>query len=253
MRAGGAMATAAIEFHCAATANNFKIAIALEELGLPYRLVRYDMLSGQHLTPEFRRISPNSKVPAIVDPEPAFGGGPFAVFESGAILLYLAEKTGKLLPLDPRRRAVALQWLVWQVAGLGPMHGQAHHFHRFAPADQAYGRERYTREARRLMQVLQNRLAEGDWLTGEFCIADIACYPQVLRTALIGFGLDDYPVVRDWAARIGERPAVRRAAAALMDEERPYYKDRRADLAPEQWSALFGDRFHAAAKDGGGT
>jgi GST-like protein len=237
-----------IDLHYVSTSNNLKIAIMLEETGLPYRLVKYDMFAGTHLTPEFRRISPNNKLPAIVDYAPAGGGEPLAVFESGAILIYLAEKSGMFLPADFRRRVLAHQWLIWQVAGLGPMHGQAHHFVRYAPEGQAYGVERYTREARRLLHVLDYRLAEAEYLAEEYGIADMACYPWTTGTRLIGIDLAEFPVVAAWAERVRARPAVQRASAAIMDENRASYTQTRAQLTPEQWSSMFGDRMHAAAR-----
>ena len=128
-----------IEFHYAPTANNLKIAIMLEETKTPYKLVKHDLLTGTHLSPEYRTINPNSKLPGIVDHAPGDGGAPLPVFESGAILIYLAEKTVALMPKNLRRRVLALEWLIWQVAGLGPLHGQAHHFHRIAPEGETYG------------------------------------------------------------------------------------------------------------------
>jgi len=162
-----------IDFHYVPTGNNLKIAIMLHETGLPYRLVKYDMLKGSHLTRDFRRVNPNNKLPAIVDTEPTDGEAPLPIFESGAILQYLAEKTGQLVPKDYRTRWLAIQWLTWQVAGLGPMLGQATHFQRYAPEGQTYGVERYTREARRLMDVLEYRLREAEYLAGEYSIADM--------------------------------------------------------------------------------
>lgn len=236
-----------IDLHYAATGNNLKVVIMLEEVGVPYRLVKYDMFAGTHLTPEFRRINPNAKLPAIVDHAPADGGAALPVFESGAILLYLAEKTGRFLPMDPRGRTVAQQWLIWQMAGLGPMHGQAHHFVRYAPEGQDYGVERYTREARRQLNVLEYRLEEADYLAGDYGIADMAAYPWTTGTHLIGIDLADFPRIRDWGERIAARPAVVRAKAAILDENRASYTQTRAKLTPEQWSNMFGDRMHATA------
>jgi hypothetical protein len=136
-----------IDLHSNRTPNSYKPTIMLEEVGLPYRVIHYDVMKGEHFTPEYRAINPNNKLPAITDHEPVDGGGPFSVFETGAILIYLAEKTGQLLSTDFRKRSTTLQWLVWQVAGLGPMHGQAHHFVRYAPESERYGVERYTKEA----------------------------------------------------------------------------------------------------------
>ena len=237
-----------IDLHCVATGNNLKIAILLEETGLPYRLVRYEMFAGTHLEPAFRRINPNCKLPAIVDHAPADGGAPFSVFESGAILTYLAETSGRFMPDDPRGRSLCQQWLAWQIAGLGPMHGQAHHFVRYAPEGQTYGIERYRREAERLLHVMEYRLSEAPYLAGDYSIADIACFPWIGGLGLIGLSLDDLPAVADWQDRIAARPAVTAARAALMDENRGLYTRVRAELTPEQWSAMFGDRMHAASR-----
>ncbi|MBB4632749.1 hypothetical protein GGQ98_002376 [Sphingosinicella soli] len=143
-----------IDVHFTPTPNGHKVSIMLEEIDLPHRLIGYDMLGGEHLQPAFRAINPNGRLPAIVDHDPADGGPPLPVFESGAILLYLAEKTGRFMPADPRGRSLAQQWLVWQMAGLGPMHGQAHHFIRYAPAAIDYAIERYRKEALRLLAVI---------------------------------------------------------------------------------------------------
>jgi len=237
-----------IDSHYVSTGNNLKVAIMLEETGLPYRLVKYEMFAGTHLTAEFRKINPNNKLPAIVDNEPEDGDGPVPVFESGAILLYLSQKSGMLMPRDFRRKVLAQEWLIWQVAGLGPMHGQAHHFVRYAPEGQAYGIERYTKEARRLLNVLEYRLEQVEYLAEEYSIADIACYPWMGGTSLIGIDLIDFPAISAWLDRIKSRPAVKAATSAIMDENRASYTQLRAKLTPEQWSSMFGDRMHAASK-----
>jgi GST-like protein len=170
------------------------------------------------------------------------------VFETGAILIYLAEKSGKLLPTDFRRRSLALQWLVWQMAGLGPMHGQAHHFIRYAPEGQVYGIERYSKEARRLLDVLEYRLNEAEYLAEEYSIADIACWPWVRATRMIDIDIADYPAVQRWWLRINERPAIL-AGTGSKDLATPAsYGQKRAKLTPEQWSNLFGERMLAASK-----
>lgn len=237
-----------IDFHYVSTGNNLKVAIMLEETGLPYRLIKHEMFAGTHLTGEFRKINPNNKLPAIIDHEPEDGGEPIPVFESGAILLYLAGKSGMLLPASFRRKTLAQQWLVWQVAGLGPMHGQAHHFVRYAPEGQVYGVERYTREARRLLNVLEYRLEQAEYLAEEYSIADIACYPWLGGTRLIGIDLADFPAIFAWMERIKSRPAVQAATTVIMDENRASYTQTRAKLTPEQWSSMFGDRMHAASR-----
>lgn len=239
-----------IELHYVATANGLKVAIALLELGLPYRVIGYDLFGGEHLTPEYRRINPNNKLPAIVDLAPADGGAPLPVFESGAILLYLAEKTGRFLPADPRGRAVAQQWLFWQMAGLGPMHGQAHHFLRYAPAGQDYPVLRYSNEARRLLNVLDYRLCEARYLAGEeYSIADMAAWPWVGGAALIGIAIEDFPAVHRWHQEIAARPAVIAALAGKETGVPPEYMQARAELTDEQWSNTFGEKMLAAARN----
>lgn len=239
-----------IELHYVATANGLKVAIALLELGLSYRVINYDLFGGEHLTPEFRRINPNNKLPAIVDLAPADGGEPLAVFESGAILHYLAEKTGRFLPADPRARAAAQQWLFWQMAGLGPMHGQAHHFLRYAPAGQDYPVARYSNEARRLLNVLDYRLSAVPYLAGdEYSIADMAAWPWVGGAVLIGIDIAELPAVQRWHQDVGTRPAVMAALASKETGVPPEYMQARAQLTEEQWSNTFGDRMLAAARN----
>jgi len=235
-----------IDLHFVGTSNGRKVAIMLEEVGLDYRVIEYPLYAGHHLTPAFGRLNPNHKLPVIVDHAPADGGEPLSVFETGAILQYLAEKSGQLLPSDFRRRVMALQWLTWQVAGLGPMHGQAHHFVRYAPEGQAYGVERYSREARRLMNVLERRLGEADYLAEDYSIADIACWPWVQGAALIGIEPAEFEAISRWSARIALRAAVI-AAARVGDSSLPAsYRGRRMSLSAEEWSNLFGDRLHGA-------
>jgi GST-like protein len=238
-----------IDLHCVPTGNNLKIAIALEELGLPYRLVPHDMFAGTHQTLAFRSINPNAKLPAIVDHAPVDAGVPLAVFESGAILLYLAEKSGRLMPLDWRRRQTAQQWLVWQVAGLGPMLGQANHFVRYAPDGQDYAVQRYLREVQRLLAVLDRQLRDRAFIADEYTIADIACFPWAAGTHTIGVASADFPAMVAWIERIEQRPAVVAAKAALMgNADRAKYLQVRARLTPQEWSTLFGEQLLAAAR-----
>jgi GST-like protein len=199
-----------IDLYTWPTPNGHKAAIMLEETGLDYRVHPIDIANDEQFTPDYEAINPNGKIPTIVDQDGP-GGGPFAVFESGAILIYLAEKTGKFLSAEPRRRSQAIQWLMFQVGGLGPMLGQAQHFRRFAPKPLAYAIERYSKEAARLYAVLDKRLGGDEFLAaGDYSIADIAAYPWVARHEWQGVSLADHPNVRRWFATVGERPAVRR-------------------------------------------
>lgn len=237
-----------IDLHYVATANGMKVAIALQEMGIDYRVINYDLFAGAHLNTQFKQINPNNKLPAIVDHDPAFGGAPFPVFESGAILLYLAEKTGKFLPADPRNRSIALQWLFWQMAGLGPMHGQAHHFLRYAPERLDYPSKRYANEALRLLKVLDFRLEQAPYLAGEdYSIADMAAWPWVGGAALIDIDIADLPALSRWAAQVGERPAVQAAVEGKKTAVPPEYMQKHAVLTPEQWSNMFGDNLLAAS------
>ena len=239
-----------IELHYSATPNGQKIALALLELGLPYRVVAYDIFEGDHLTPAFGRINPNHKLPAIVDLDPADGGGPFAVFESGAILQYLAEKTGRLLPTDLRRRSLAIQWLTWQMAGLGPMGGQASHFLRYAPPGNDYAVARYTKETQRLLTVLENRLSEVDYLAEEYSIADIACWPGRYVGARMGLSKGEFPATERWVERIAERPAALVAIEAPEFKAPAKYLGMKQALTPAEWSNMFGERMLGAVRRG---
>ncbi len=192
------------------TPNGWKISIALEELGLEYEVKPVDIAKGQQFAPEFLAISPNNKIPAIVDHAPADGGQPLSVFESGAILLYLAEKTGRLLPATARGRAEVLEWLFWQVGGLGPMLGQNHHFRIYSPQKIPYAIERYTNEAHRLYTVLDHRLEGREHICGAYTIADIACWPWIVPHERQGMSLAEFPNLERWFAAVAERPAVQR-------------------------------------------
>ncbi len=199
------------------TPNGRKITIMLEEVGLPYRIVPVDIGRGAQFEPEFLAISPNNRMPAIVDDEPLGGGAPISIFESGAILLYLGEKTGQLLPKDPRGKYEVTQWLMWQMGGLGPMCGQAHHFREYAPEKIPYAIDRYTNEVNRLYGVLDRRLSDREYLAGEYSIADIAAWPWVVPAKVQGQNLDDFPHVKRWFAAITARPAVERGRAVGRD------------------------------------
>jgi GST-like protein len=200
-----------IDLYYWTTPNGHKITMFLEETGLAYRIVPVDIGSGAQFEPAFLAISPNNRIPAIVDHAPADGGAPLSVFESGAILLYLAEKSGRLLPQQLRGRVEVMQWLFWQMAGLGPMAGQNHHFSRYAPEKIAYAIERYVRETRRLYGVLDRRLADRPCIAGEYSIADIAAYPWIVPHERQGQKLEDFPHLRRWFDTIRERPATVRA------------------------------------------
>lgn len=201
-----------IDLYFAPTPNGHKVTLFLEETGLEYRLIPVDISKGDQFRADFLIISPNNKIPAIVDHLPADGGAPLSVFESGAILLYLAEKTGQLLSGELRERHVTLQWLFWQVAGLGPMLGQNHHFNHFAPQPVPYAIERYQVETQRLYTVLNKRLEGVPWLAGEhYSIADIAAWPWINSHQRQRVDLEDYPAVFNWYERIRNRPATEQA------------------------------------------
>jgi GSH-dependent disulfide-bond oxidoreductase len=197
-----------IDLYTWGTPNGRKVSVMLEETGLPYRVHPVDITKNEQFRPEFVALNPNSKIPAIVDDEGP--GGSISLFESGAILIYLAEKTGLLLASDPRRRAETLVWLMFQMGGVGPMFGQAHHFLRAAPEPVPYGIERYTKETRRLYGVLDKRLGEVAYLAGDYSIADIATYPWVARHEWHKVALADFPNVARWYEGISTRPAVAR-------------------------------------------
>ncbi|MHB2209825.1 glutathione S-transferase family protein [Methylobacterium sp. CM6257] len=198
-----------IELYAWNTPNGRKISVALEELALPYRVRTVDITKGEQLEPTFLAISPNNRIPAIVDPDGP-DGRPISVFESGAILLYLAEKTGRFLPEDRRLRVAALEWLMWQMGGFGPMPGQVHHFLTVDEANRAYGLERYLKETRRLYGVLDRRLAQVEFVAGPISVADFAILGWVWRHERHQISLDAYPHVQRWYQILMSRPAVKR-------------------------------------------
>lgn len=216
------------------TPNGYKSLIALEELGLPCRLAPVDIFRGEQHAPAFLALSPNGRIPALVDDAPPDGEGPLTLFESGAILGYLAERAGRLMPTGARGRHQAAQWLFWQVGGLGPMMGQAAHFITYAPEDVPYAKARYQREVRRLFGVLERRLADRPYLLGDYSIADIASYPWLRIHDAVSVRLDDFPRLAAWAQAIGARPAVRRA----YELGEPMKASRTFDAAAN--TALFG-------------
>ena len=194
------------------TPNGHKITMFLEETGMDYRLVPVDIGKGEQFRPEFLAISPNNRMPAIVDHQPAAGQGTQSIFESGAILLYLAEKGGKLLPSDAPGRVSVLQWLFWQAGGLGPMAGQNHHFCRYAPEKLPYAIERYVKETNRLYGVLERRLAKSPYVAGaDYSIADIAIYPWIVPWEMQQQNLEDFPALKRWFEAIASRPSTLRA------------------------------------------
>lgn len=233
-----------IDLYYWTTPNGHKITIFLEESGLPYRITPVNIGKGEQFLPYFLAIAPNNRIPAIVDVDPVDGGPPLAVFESGAILQYLAEKTGKFLSADPRERSEAVQWTFWQMGGLGPMAGQNNHFRYAAPEQIPYAIERYTRETNRLFGVLDKRLADRPFLAGEnYSIADIASYPWIVPWQRLGQSLDDFPNLRRWFEAIALRPATQRAYD-LVAEVNP---DSGAPLSDEARRILFGQTADSVA------
>ncbi|MEE8729432.1 MAG: GSH-dependent disulfide bond oxidoreductase [Rahnella inusitata] len=209
-----------IDLYYAPTPNGHKITLFLEEAGLPYRLHRIDISAGDQFKPEFLAISPNNKIPAIVDSLPVDNGAPIGVFESGTILQYLAEKTGKFLSKELRERTTTLEWLTWQVAGLGPMLGQNHHFTHYAPQPVPYAIERFQQETKRLYGVLNTQLTKNAYIAGDtYSIADIATYPWIVAHERQRIDLAEYPAVRNWFERVKARPATQKAYA-LADTTR---------------------------------
>ena len=226
-----------IELHYWPTPNGHKVTLFLEETGLPYRIVPVNIGKGEQFQPDFLRIAPNNRMPAIIDHEPADGGAPIPLFESGAILLYLAEKTGEFLPGDIRGRADALQWLFWQMGGLGPMAGQNHHFKQYAPERIPYAVDRYVNETNRLYGVLDRRLADRAFVAGEaYTIADMAAYPWIVPWEKQGQSLDDHPHLKRWFETIRERPATK-AAYAKAKEVNP---DDGKPMSDEAKKVMFG-------------
>src|SRR3954467_11235359 len=200
-----------IDLHYWTTPNGHKITIFLEETGLPYRITPVNIGKGEQFKPEFLAISPNNRIPAIIDEDPKDGGAPISVFESGAILIYLADKTGRFIPSETRGRVELLQWLFWQMGGLGPMAGQNHHFGTYAPEKIPYAIDRYRNETNRLYGVLNKRLADRPFIAGDYSIADMASYPWIVPHERQGQKLEDFPNVKRWFEAIRARPAVVRA------------------------------------------
>ncbi len=222
------------------TPNGHKVHIALEELGLPYTVVPVNIGAGEQFRPEFLAITPNHRIPAIVDPDGP-GGQRISLFESGAILIYLAEKAGRLIPSAPAARLACLQWLMFQMGGVGPMFGQYGHFHTYAPERIPYAMERYANEVTRLHRVLEKRLAEAEYLAGaEYSIADIATFPWVRSPERRGIDLAAFPAVKRWHDAIAARPAVGRGVEVLADRQR------RGPISEQERENMFGARQFAA-------
>ena len=218
------------------TPNGRKASIMLEECALAYRAHRIDIGKGEQFRPEFLAISPNNKIPAMVDHDPPGGGAPISLFESGAMLLYLAEKTGRFIPTDLWGRMEVMKWLFWQVGGLGPIAGQIGHFNVYAPEKVPYAIERYTKETNRLYGVLDRRLADRAFVAGAYSIADIACYPWIVPHAAHGQDLDDFPHLKRWFETIAARPATIRAYEGTTDA----YSRTGEPLSDEARTVLFG-------------
>ena len=212
------------------TPNGHKVHIMLEECGLPYRAIPVDIGSGDQFKPEFLKISPNNKIPAITDPQGP-DGKPISLFESGAILVYLAGKTGKFMPASDRARYEVLQWLMFQMGSVGPMLGQTHHFRLYAPQKLEYAIDRYSNEARRLYCVIDRRLSQSAWLGGaDYSIADIATFPWLRSWERQGIVLAEYPHLQAWFNKIAERPAVQRAVKVLAERRRPITGDKEREV-----------------------
>ncbi len=232
-----------IELYYWPTPNGHKVTMFLEEVGLEYRIHPVDISAGEQFKPDFLAISPNNRMPAIIDTRPADNGEPVSVFESGAILLYLAEKTGKFLPRDLRGRKTTLEWLFWQMGGLGPMAGQNHHFVQYAPEQIPYAIQRYVNETNRLYGVLERRLAGRSFLSGkEYTIADMAAYPWIVPWKRQQQELDSFPSLRRWFDAIRARPATERAYA----KGEPY--SNRPTVSEESKQILFGQTAASVAR-----
>ncbi len=222
-----------IDLYTWPTPNGHKVHIFLEEVGMPYNVHAINIGTGDQFDPEFLKISPNNKMPAVVDQDGP-GGKPYSIFESGAILLYLAEKTGQYLPSDPTGRYDVIQWLMFQMGGIGPMLGQAHHFRMYAPEKIEYAFNRYTNEATRLYRVVDKQLSQHEYLAGDYSIADMATFPWLRYHENQGQKLEDYPHLKRWYDGLEARPAVQRGLAILKDEAKPMDDNAKALLFGKQ-------------------
>jgi GST-like protein len=234
-----------IDLYYWTTPNGHKITIFLEEAGLPYRVIPVNIGKGEQFDPEFLRIAPNNRIPAIVDTEPGDGGAGIPIFESGAILVYLAAKTGRFMPRDTRAWVDVMQWLMWQMGGLGPMAGQNHHFSQYAPEKLPYAIDRYVKETNRLYGVLNRRLADRPFIAGEaYTIADIATYPWIVPHEGHGQNLDDFPHLQRWFEAVAARPATVRAYAGVQKA----YSRRREDISEDERRVLLGQTADSVAR-----
>lgn len=216
------------------TPNGWKVTILLEELGAPYNIIPINIGKGEQFKPEFLKISPNNRMPALVDHEPLGGGEPLSIFESGAMMEYIAEKHGKFLPKDARGKYEVLQWVYWQMANLGPNSGQANHFRHYAPEKIAYGINRYTDEVNRLYGVMNTRLADREYLAGDYSIADMASWPWIVPYERVGQDLNDFPHLKRWFEALKARPAV--------DRGYKVGQELRQEMSEEAKKVLFGQR-----------
>jgi GST-like protein len=232
-----------IDLHYAPTPNGWKISIMLEELGLPYTVFPVNIRAGDQFKQEFLAISPNNRIPAIVDRAPADGGEPFSVFETGAILIYLADKTGRFLPKEKRARSHVMQWLMWQMSGLGPMLGQHGHFALYAQEKIPYAIGRYRDEAARLYRVLDTQLGKtGAYVGGDYSIADIACFPWTMTHKAQGFTLDDYPNIKRWYALVRARPQVQAGLAIGKFVKEPFDEEARKNMFGQAAKEMSGQK-----------
>ncbi len=231
-----------IDLYYWTTPNGHKITIFLEETGTPYRIIPVNIGKGDQFKPDFLRVAPNNRIPAMIDTDPAGGGEPISVFESGAMLVYLGDKTSRFLPQALRPRTEVLQWLFWQMAGLGPMAGQNGHFNVYASEKIPYAMKRYVDETSRLYKVMDNRLADREFLAGDYSIADMACYPWVVPFKVHGQDLDQFTHLKRWFESIRTRPAVERAyaLAATINTAAP--------MSDEAKKILFGQTASTLAK-----
>lgn len=232
-----------IDLYFSPTPNGLKLKLFFAETHLPHRLVPVSLSKGEQFAPEFLAVSPNNKIPALVDHAPPDGGAPVAMFESGAMLLYLADKAGRLVPASARGRNTVVQWLFWQVGGLGPMAGQIGHFNVYAPERVPYAVDRYTRETNRLYGVLDRRLADHEFIADDYSIADIACYPWVVPHRAFGQNLAHFPNLARWFDTIAARPATVRTYDGVED----VYGTRAKPLSKAERRVLFGQSRHSTA------